>query len=52
MKPGGAVLLAEPVAHVTEGQFAETLGLARAAGFAVGESPAIALSRSALLRNP
>jgi ubiquinone/menaquinone biosynthesis C-methylase UbiE len=50
VKPGGVVLLSEPVAHVTERQFEETLGLARAAGFTVESSLPIALSRSSLLR--
>jgi len=50
LKPGGTLLLSEPVAHVKEPQYAATIGLARAAGFTVGESPAIALSRSSLLR--
>ncbi|MEK7477121.1 MAG: methyltransferase domain-containing protein [Candidatus Coatesbacteria bacterium] len=50
LKPGGILLLSEPSGHVKEKQYAETLDLARAAGFTLGESPAIALSRSSLLR--
>jgi len=50
LKPGGTLLLAEPVAHVNERQYEETLALARAAGFAIEASPEIRLSRSSLLR--
>ena len=50
LKPGGILLLSEPVKHVSERQFEETLALARAAGFTTGEAPEIRLSRSSLLR--
>ena len=49
LKPGGRALVSEPVAHVTEAGFARTLDAARESGFAVLETPAIPLSRSALI---
>jgi ubiquinone/menaquinone biosynthesis C-methylase UbiE len=49
LKPGGRLLLCEPVGHVTADAFAATLTLARRAGFEVVAHPRVALSHGALL---
>jgi ubiquinone/menaquinone biosynthesis C-methylase UbiE len=50
LKPGGAMLVAEPVRHVSEEDFAATLALAEKAGLRVEGRPEIASSRAAVLR--
>ncbi len=50
LKPGGAVLLAEPFGHVGAAEFDAELRAAGAAGLAVVERPAIRRSKTALLR--
>ncbi len=52
LKPGGRVLLAEPAGHVKEADFNDSLALAGKCGFAVGERPAIRMSRTAVLTRP
>ncbi len=47
--PGGRLLLAEPVFHVRERAFAETVALAERAGLAVLGHPRVRRARSALL---
>ncbi|HUJ44796.1 MAG TPA: class I SAM-dependent methyltransferase [Opitutaceae bacterium] len=49
LKPGGRLLLCEPVGHVTRDQFAVTAALARRAGFTVSAGPRVRFSRCALL---
>jgi ubiquinone/menaquinone biosynthesis C-methylase UbiE len=49
LKPGGKMLLSEPVGHVTEKDFQETLDLALKAGFTIDSRPVIRRSRSAVL---
>lgn len=49
IKETGKVLIAEPVIHVTNRRFQETLGYALAAGFRVSDAPRIRLSRAAVL---
>jgi len=52
LKPGGAILLAEPPGHVTAATFDQELEAARAAGFAVTGRPSISRTHSALLGKP
>lgn len=50
LKPGGRALVAEPGFHVSRGEFAVALGLARRAGWNVGRGPRIPFSRTAILQ--
>jgi SAM-dependent methyltransferase len=50
LKPGGALLLAEPKGHVKPDKFDQELAAARAAGLEVAERPAIRRSMAAILR--
>jgi len=52
LRPGGRLLLAEPVLHVAAGEVEATVALAQAAGLLLESRPRIAFSRSALLRRP
>ncbi len=52
LRPGGRLLLSEPVLHVAEREVERTVALAQAAGLLLEGRPRIALSRSALLRRP
>ncbi len=52
LKPGGRLLVCEPVGHVTKVAFAATLALARQAGFNLVAAPRVVLSHSALLERP
>lgn len=49
LKPGGMVLLVEPIIHVPSGYFSRTLRIAADQGFIVKERPEISFSHSALL---
>jgi len=49
LKPGGAMLLAEPTGHVSADAFASELQAAAAAGLAVRQRPPIRSSHAALL---
>jgi ubiquinone/menaquinone biosynthesis C-methylase UbiE len=49
LKPGGRLLVCEPIGHVTKDAFAATLALAREAGLIPVASPKVAFSHSALL---
>jgi len=49
LRPGGALLLAEPTGHVSADAFEDELRAAAAAGLAVQERPSIRSSRTALL---
>ncbi len=49
LKPGGRLLVCEPVGHVTPDAFAATVALARRAGFEVVARPRVALSHGVLL---
>ncbi len=48
MKPGAKFLLAEPIFHVSRGQFREIVDTAVAAGLRLCEKPRIAFSQTAL----
>jgi len=52
LKPGGALLLAEPAGHVDDAEFADELVAAAQAGLAVVSHPSIRSCRAALLRKP
>ncbi len=52
LKPGAALLVAEPMIHVPEARFREILAAAHAAGLQTEAQPKIALSRAAILRRP
>jgi len=49
LRPGGNVLVAEPVFHVTKKEFAASIAKAEAAGLRVEARPAIRISHAALL---
>ncbi len=49
LKPGGKVIFIEPRGHVSVGAFAESLGLAAAAGLRVIDRPEGDMARSAIL---
>lgn len=50
LRPGGRLLLAEPIMHVSKAQFEFTLAVAEKVGFALESNPRVGLSRAALLR--
>ncbi len=50
LKPGGLLLIAEPVFHVSMHDFTAELDVAKSEGFCVEENPRITFSRTALLR--
>lgn len=50
LAPGGRALLAEPGFHVSRGEFAASLKLARRSGLETGPGPRILFSRTAVLR--
>jgi len=52
LKPGARLLFREPRGHVSAGKFAESLALAKEAGFTVQEHPITGRSRSAVLTRP
>lgn len=52
LRPGGAILLAEPRGHVTEARFAGEIKAAEAAGLQVVSHPPIRGSHTAILRRP
>jgi 23S rRNA G2069 N7-methylase RlmK/C1962 C5-methylase RlmI len=49
LKPGGIVLLAEPLGHVSKEEFQSTLDVASAAGLKMIDEPEIRRSWSAVL---
>ncbi|MBU2510336.1 class I SAM-dependent methyltransferase [bacterium] len=49
LKRNGRLLVAEPSGHVSQKEFGATIGLAKAAGFSVGEDLNIAKSHACLL---
>ncbi len=51
MKPGQQLLLAEPRGHVSESDFAETIAIAKEAGFKSLRELAISRSRSVLMQS-
>ena len=52
LKPGGVMLLVEPLAHVSGRRFEEILAAARGAGFTAAPAEPVRLSRAAVLRKP
>jgi 2-polyprenyl-3-methyl-5-hydroxy-6-metoxy-1,4-benzoquinol methylase len=49
LRPGGKVLFAEPIFHVTGKKFAASIGMAENAGMQVESRPAIRISHAAVL---
>ncbi len=52
LKPGGEMLLAEPIGHVSEQEFVKALAHAAQAGLLAGSHPYIRASHTALLVKP
>ena len=52
LRPGGRLLLVEPIGHVSKTGFAAALALAQAMGFALLGRPRVGLSRAAVLQRP
>lgn len=53
LKPGGRLLIAEPIIHVSPENYAETLSLAQQIGFQIaGEAPAIRICMANILHKP
>jgi ubiquinone/menaquinone biosynthesis C-methylase UbiE len=52
LRPGGRLLVAEPILHVSRREVERTFELARAAGLELLGRPRVALSRAALFRRP
>jgi ubiquinone/menaquinone biosynthesis C-methylase UbiE len=52
LRPGGRLLLVEPIGHVSKADFAVALATAQDIGFALLARPRVGLSRAALLRRP
>lgn len=52
LRPGAALLVAEPRFHISARQFERTLEAAALAGLEVGERPHVRASRAVLLRRP
>jgi ubiquinone/menaquinone biosynthesis C-methylase UbiE len=49
LRPGGWMLIVEPIFHVSEKAFERTVSQAQRLGFTVGDKPQVRMSRSALL---
>ncbi len=52
LKPGAALLLTEPIKHVSRTEFDHTVSLARQEGFVVADHPLIRLSHTVVLMKP
>jgi SAM-dependent methyltransferase len=52
LKPGGKLLFAEPVVHVSKDSFEKSLQMMLGIGFAMAGTPKVAICRSALLEKP
>ncbi len=52
LRPGGRLLLVEPVGHVSKADFAAALAMAGEVGFVLTGRPRAGLSRAALLQRP
>jgi ubiquinone/menaquinone biosynthesis C-methylase UbiE len=52
LKPGGRLLLVEPIGHVSKRAFAAALATAQDIGFTLLGTPRVGFSRAALLRRP
>ena len=50
LKPGGQVLIVEPPIHVSKTAFAETIRIARSAGFTPTDRPKVFMSKAVILR--
>lgn len=51
LKPGSLLLIAEPIGHVSNSAFSETVSVASEVGFTLVGRPPVAISRAALLRS-
>ena len=52
LKPGAALLLTEPIKHVSRAEFDHTVSLAQQEGFGVTDHPLIRLSHTVVLKKP
>ncbi len=52
LKPGAALLLTEPIKHVSRAEFDRTVSLARQEGFVIADHPLIRLSHTVVLKRP
>ncbi len=52
LKPGAALLLTEPIKHVSPAQFDCTISLAQQEGFVITDHPLIRLSHTVVLKKP
>ncbi len=52
LKPGAALLLTEPIKHVSRAEFDRTVCLAQQVGFVITDHPFIRLSHTVLLQKP
>jgi 2-polyprenyl-3-methyl-5-hydroxy-6-metoxy-1,4-benzoquinol methylase len=52
LKPGAALLLTEPIKHVSPAQFDCTISLAQQEGFVITAHPLIRLSHTVVLKKP
>lgn len=52
LKPGGRLLLAEPLGHVSKKRFEEVIGIARNVGYELASRPRTGFSHTALFAKP
>ncbi len=52
LKPGAALLLTEPIKHVSRAEFDRAVSLARQEGFVIADHPLIRLSHTVVLKRP
>jgi 2-polyprenyl-3-methyl-5-hydroxy-6-metoxy-1,4-benzoquinol methylase len=52
LKPGAALLLTEPIKHVSRAEFDRTVSLAQQEGFVIADHPLIRLSHTVVLKRP
>jgi ubiquinone/menaquinone biosynthesis C-methylase UbiE len=52
LKPGAALLLTEPIKHVSRAEFDRTVSLAQQEGFVIADHPLIRLSHTVVLKKP
>jgi 2-polyprenyl-3-methyl-5-hydroxy-6-metoxy-1,4-benzoquinol methylase len=52
LKPGAALLLTEPIKHVSRAEFDRTVSLAQQEGFVITDHPRIRLSHTVVLKKP
>jgi 2-polyprenyl-3-methyl-5-hydroxy-6-metoxy-1,4-benzoquinol methylase len=52
LKPGAALLVTEPIRHVSPAEFDRAVSLARQEGFVITDHPLIRLSHTVVLKKP